>query len=101
MNPDTQRLPLRIGSPADILAAVPYLLGFHPDRSLVVIGTRPPSSNLGGSWLRDWWGGDALSRAHCPDLLSGGSARQGRSTPEDRRAISHGDQEANGSGSGG
>jgi hypothetical protein len=30
MNPDTERLPVRIGSPADILAAVPYRLGFHP-----------------------------------------------------------------------
>ena len=46
MNPDTERLQLRIGSPADILAAVPYLLGFHPDRSLVVIGARPPRDRV-------------------------------------------------------
>jgi hypothetical protein len=29
---------LRLAAPADILAAVPHLLGFHPDSSLVVIG---------------------------------------------------------------
>ena len=28
---------LRLSSPADILAAVPYLLGFSPQQSLVVI----------------------------------------------------------------
>jgi len=37
---------IRIGSPAEILAAVPYLLGFHPDRSLVVIGARPPRDRV-------------------------------------------------------
>jgi hypothetical protein len=42
----TKRLPdldaddpvLRIGSPAELLQAVPYLLGFHPAASLVIIG---------------------------------------------------------------
>jgi hypothetical protein len=42
----TERLPdldaddpvLRIGSPAELLQAVPYLLGFHPAASLVIIG---------------------------------------------------------------
>jgi hypothetical protein len=29
---------LRISSPADLLQAVPYLLGFHPQSSLVIIG---------------------------------------------------------------
>ena len=46
MNPDPERLPVRIGSPAQILAAVPYLLGFHPDHSLVVIGARPPRDRV-------------------------------------------------------
>ena len=46
MNPSTERPPLRIGSPAQILAAVPYLLGFHPDHSLVVIGARPPRDRV-------------------------------------------------------
>jgi hypothetical protein len=31
---------LRIGSPAELLQAVPYLLGFHPRESLVVVGLR-------------------------------------------------------------
>ncbi len=38
--------PVKIGSPAEILAAVPYLLGFHPTRSLVVIGARPPRDRV-------------------------------------------------------
>jgi hypothetical protein len=31
---------LRLRTPADVLAAVPYLLGFHPTDSLVVLGLR-------------------------------------------------------------
>jgi hypothetical protein len=31
---------LRVGGPADLLQAVPYLLGFHPAASLVIIGLR-------------------------------------------------------------
>ncbi|HLL64799.1 MAG TPA: DUF4192 domain-containing protein [Micromonosporaceae bacterium] len=31
---------LRLRSPSDILAAVPYLLGFHPTDSLVILGLR-------------------------------------------------------------
>jgi hypothetical protein len=34
---------VRVSSPGDILAVVPHLLGFHPARSLVVVGAgRPP-----------------------------------------------------------
>src|SRR3954452_1300409 len=29
---------IRVSSPADLIEAVPYLLGFHPAESLVVIG---------------------------------------------------------------
>lgn len=37
--PATKPAPtLRLTSPGDVLAAVPYLVGFHPERSLVVIG---------------------------------------------------------------
>jgi Domain of unknown function (DUF4192) len=47
MNPAGATPPtIRIGSPAEILAAVPYLLGFHPDHSLVVIGARPPRDRV-------------------------------------------------------
>jgi Domain of unknown function (DUF4192) len=38
--------PVRISSAAEILAAVPYLLGFHPTRSVVVIGARPPRDRV-------------------------------------------------------
>jgi Domain of unknown function (DUF4192) len=42
-----------IGSPAEILAAVPYLLGFHPAQSLVVIGARPPRDRVHVSFRYD------------------------------------------------
>ena len=29
---------IRVTSPADLIEAVPYLLGFHPTESLVVVG---------------------------------------------------------------
>jgi hypothetical protein len=37
---------VRLSSPADVLAAVPHLLGFHPARSLVVIGAGGPRSRI-------------------------------------------------------
>jgi len=37
---------IRVSSPADLLAVVPRLLGFHPTASLVVIGTGPPRERI-------------------------------------------------------
>jgi Domain of unknown function (DUF4192) len=37
---DTSQPRIRVGSPADVLAVVPHLLGFHPTDSFVVIGVR-------------------------------------------------------------
>jgi transposase len=37
---------VRVGSPAAILAVVPYLLGFLPESSLVVIGVEPPGGTI-------------------------------------------------------
>jgi hypothetical protein len=37
---------VRIGSPADVLAVVPHLLGFHPANSLVVIGAGRPRDRI-------------------------------------------------------
>ncbi len=37
--------PIRVASPAALLAAIPHLLGFMPEASLVVIGTEPPRSD--------------------------------------------------------
>jgi hypothetical protein len=37
---------VRIGSPADVLAIVPHLLGFHPANSLVVIGAGRPRDRI-------------------------------------------------------
>src|SRR5260370_15067136 len=44
--PSSGQAPVKVGSPAEILAAVPYLLGFHPTHSLVVIGARPPPDRV-------------------------------------------------------
>lgn len=43
--PDTQPR-VRISSPADALAIVPHLLGFHPANSLVVIGAGRPRDRI-------------------------------------------------------
>jgi len=37
---------VRLSSPADVLAAVPHLLGFHPAQSLVVIGAGGPRGRI-------------------------------------------------------
>jgi hypothetical protein len=37
---------VRVSSPADVLAVVPHLLGFHPDHSLVVIGAGRPRERI-------------------------------------------------------
>ncbi|MBO0848085.1 MAG: DUF4192 domain-containing protein [Pseudonocardia sp.] len=39
-HPIDERIDLRLRDPADLLTAVPYLLGFHPRDSLVLVGTR-------------------------------------------------------------
>src|SRR5689334_13452027 len=41
---------LVLSSPADILAAVPYLVGFHPADSLVVTGVAGPEVRLTTRW---------------------------------------------------
>jgi hypothetical protein len=38
--------PVRTGSPGDLLAVVPHLLGFAPRSSLVVMGTAPPRDRI-------------------------------------------------------
>lgn len=37
---------VRVSSPADVLAVVPHLLGFHPDNSFVVIGAGRPRERI-------------------------------------------------------
>jgi hypothetical protein len=44
---------LRLSAPDDVLAAVPYLLGFHPERSLVVLGLAGPRGQLGVTMRMD------------------------------------------------
>ena len=46
-NPPRRHAPmLRVGSPASLLAVIPGLLGFHPARSLVVVGAGPPRGRI-------------------------------------------------------
>jgi hypothetical protein len=44
--PPTTHSRVRISSPADVLAIVPHLLGFHPANSLVVIGAGRPRDRI-------------------------------------------------------
>ena len=44
--------PLRVGTPGELVAAVPALIGFHPNESLVVIGTGGASGRRIGLTLR-------------------------------------------------
>jgi hypothetical protein len=39
-------VPVRAGSPAELLAIIPHLLGFVPESSLVLIGTEPSRSHV-------------------------------------------------------
>jgi hypothetical protein len=45
--PATRPAPLlRVGSPESLLSVIPRLLGFHPTRSLVVVGAGPPRGRI-------------------------------------------------------
>ncbi|WP_051966623.1 DUF4192 domain-containing protein [Kitasatospora mediocidica] len=41
-------LPVKMRSPADMAAMLPYLLGFYPDDSIVAVGLQGPSFRQGG-----------------------------------------------------
>ncbi|RSN04152.1 DUF4192 domain-containing protein [Nonomuraea sp. WAC 01424] len=41
---------LTLTSPADLLAAVPYLVGFHPEDSLIVIGLHHGQAKVAARW---------------------------------------------------
>jgi hypothetical protein len=45
-DPSAPAVRMRLSSPAEILAAVPYLLGFTPEKSLVLIGLRGKTVGL-------------------------------------------------------
>ncbi|OXM61623.1 DUF4192 domain-containing protein [Amycolatopsis vastitatis] len=46
------RSPVDLRSPAQLLAALPYLIGFRPEKSVLVIGHRAPAGNRLGLVLR-------------------------------------------------
>ena len=46
MNTPPDRPPLRVSSPAGLLAVIPHLLGFTPTSSLVVIGVGRPAGRV-------------------------------------------------------
>lgn len=48
----TGRTKVDLKDPADLLAAIPYILGFHPENSVVVFGQRGPDRKRQGMTLR-------------------------------------------------
>ncbi|WP_049562562.1 DUF4192 domain-containing protein [Nonomuraea sp. SBT364] len=50
MTTNTSEPCLTLTSPADILAAVPYLVGFHPADSLIVIGLADGQAKVAARW---------------------------------------------------
>ncbi|MGW4522681.1 DUF4192 domain-containing protein [Amycolatopsis sp. NPDC004378] len=48
----TGRPPVNLRSPAQLLAALPYLIGFRPENSVVLLGHRAPAGNRIGLVLR-------------------------------------------------
>jgi hypothetical protein len=48
----TGRTKVNLKDPADLLAAIPYILGFHPEDSVVVFGQRGPDRKRQGLTLR-------------------------------------------------
>jgi hypothetical protein len=47
MTTSPKRTVIRAASPAEMLSAIPYRLGFHPKRSLVAVACRPPRGRMG------------------------------------------------------
>ena len=68
--------------PADLADALPYLLGFHPDDSIVLLGLHGPRGRLGGRIRTgipsrpDTWPEAAEQLAAC--LAEGDGARGGK-----------------------
>ncbi|MFC3451697.1 DUF4192 domain-containing protein [Amycolatopsis speibonae] len=48
----TGRTKVDLKDPADLLAAIPYILGFHPENSVIVFGQRGPDRKRQGLTLR-------------------------------------------------
>ena len=76
MTTDTQ-VPVKLRSPADIIDAIPYLVGFEPHDSLVVLSLRGPRSRLGLTARVDLPG--AKSAAACARNFVGYLKRDGAS----------------------
>jgi hypothetical protein len=75
-NPPPRHVPmLRVGSPASLLAVIPGLLGFHPARSLVVVGAGPPRGRIEVAFRYDLpeppdRGGATRIAAHAAGILA-------------------------------
>lgn len=71
------RISARLTEPADLITALPYLLGFHPRESLVVVALRPGSPPTVGLVLRSDLpppGGEhELAQQLCAPLLARGT----------------------------
>jgi hypothetical protein len=75
-HPADQGLTLRLRGPADLLVALPYLLGFHPRDSLVLVGTGSPRDPCVRFTLRVDLPPPGLSAGLARSLAGGVIARQ-------------------------
>jgi hypothetical protein len=82
--PDQDVTAIKARTPAAVLALIPYLLGFHPSHSLVVIGLGPPSGQVHVSFRYDL--PDPPSRAHAREIAEHAAAVLGQS-PEITAAV--------------
>lgn len=79
MSTMSERPVLRLSTPQDVLDAVPYLLGFHPQNSLVLIGVKGEHNRVGLTMRCDLIAyslsstldrlGDALRRDGCDQVI--------------------------------
>jgi hypothetical protein len=80
---------LRLRSPADLLAAVPYLLGFHPTDSVVLLALRGSRVIFHARLDAPPAGADRLERAQLADYLAAVTVRQ---SPTAALLIGYGDE---------
>ncbi|MBB5856701.1 DUF4192 domain-containing protein [Amycolatopsis umgeniensis] len=66
----TGRTKVDLKDPADLLAAIPYILGFHPENSVVVFGQRGPDRKQQGLTLRVDLPPPGLERDQALDLAA-------------------------------
>ncbi len=87
------RASLRVGSPADVVSAIPYLIGFHPAESIVVLGcgaeTYAVRLDLTAEEPLIEHIAALVARRGSPDVIVAGYGPAERVTPAVERVRSH------------